>query len=115
MLTFRSLGGGLWHPEAAPTSAMRRAIDRNPRRLKDVLIDDRIRRDFLGGAQKSDAAAVKVSLTDEVMQVSLLMKLLEAFFKSNAENALKTKPKVSKSPFHRLLSAEHRRICLSCV
>jgi uncharacterized protein (TIGR02453 family) len=69
------VGGGLWNPEAAPTAAMRRSIDRHPRRLKDVLRDAKIRKEFLSGASDSDAAAVK------------------AFVKSNAESALKTRPK----------------------
>ncbi|KAF7187284.1 hypothetical protein HII31_11372 [Pseudocercospora fuligena] len=68
-------GGGLWCPEAAPTRLMRRAIDRHPRRLKDVLLHDNIRREFLAGAAKSDKAVVK------------------EFVRGNAENALKTKPK----------------------
>lgn len=54
---------------------MRRAIDRHSRRLKDVLLDDTIRKEFLNGAAKNDKAVVK------------------AFVKSNSENALKTKPK----------------------
>ena len=57
---------------------MRRDIDRHPRRIKDVLLDDGLRKEFLKGAPKNDAKAVK------------------AFVSSNAENALKTKPKVSK-------------------
>ncbi|KXT02513.1 hypothetical protein AC578_4192 [Pseudocercospora eumusae] len=69
------IGGGLWCPEAAPTRLMRRAIDRHPRRLKDVLLHDNIRREFLAGAAKSDKAVVK------------------EFVRSNAENALKTRPK----------------------
>lgn len=83
-------GGGLWHPEAAPTHAMRRAIDRHPRRLKDVLLNDRIRQEFLAGASKSDMAVVK------------------AFTKSNAENALKTRPK-GESHYFRPSSASTLR------
>ncbi|KAL1589892.1 hypothetical protein WHR41_01292 [Cladosporium halotolerans] len=69
------VGGGLWHPEAAPTAAMRRAIDRRSRQFKDVLLDDKLRKEFLKGAPKNDAKAVK------------------AFVTSNSENALKTRPK----------------------
>ncbi|KAI5370454.1 hypothetical protein Slin14017_G013330 [Septoria linicola] len=69
------VGGGLWHPDAAPTAAMRRAIDRHPRRLKDVLLDPRIRKEFLKGAAATDKAIAK------------------AFVQSNSGNALKTKPK----------------------
>lgn len=56
---------------------MRRAIDRRSRQLKDVLLDDKLRKEFLKGAPKNDAKAVK------------------AFVASNSENALKTRPKVS--------------------
>ncbi|EME87899.1 uncharacterized protein MYCFIDRAFT_148519 [Pseudocercospora fijiensis CIRAD86] len=69
------IGGGLWSPEAASTRAMRRAIDRQPRRLKSVLLHDNIRREFLSGAAQSEKAVV------------------EEFVRSNAENALKTRPK----------------------
>jgi len=58
---------------------MRQDIDRNPQRIKQVLINDGVRKAFLKGASKIDAKVVK------------------AFVASNAENALKTKPKVSQS------------------
>lgn len=58
---------------------MRRDIDRRPRKLKDVLSDESIRRDFLKGVPKNDAKVVK------------------AFVAANASNALKTRPKVSYS------------------
>jgi len=58
---------------------MRRAIDARPRKLKDVLSDESIRRDFLKGVPKNDAKVVK------------------AFVAANAGNALKTRPKVSYS------------------
>lgn len=77
ILLIWSIGGGLWHPEAAPTAAMRRDIDRNARRLKDILMDDRMRREFFAGAAKNERKVVK------------------AFVAANSENALKTKPKVS--------------------
>ena len=56
---------------------MRRDIDRNPQRIKKVLMEDGLRSTFLKGVPKQEAKAVK------------------AFVASNAENALKTKPKVS--------------------
>jgi hypothetical protein len=56
---------------------MRRGIDRRPQRIKAILTEDGLRKEFLKGAPKNDAKAVK------------------AFVASNAENALKTKPKVS--------------------
>lgn len=70
-------GGGLWHPEAAPLSSLREAIDQHPDRLKAALRDSRIRKEFLKGAAASDQAVVK------------------AFVESNAESMLKTKPKVN--------------------
>lgn len=71
------VGGGLWQPEAASTAAMREAINNSPQRLKDVLAEEGIRKEFLGGVGKSGAGAVS------------------AFVKRNSESALKTKPKVS--------------------
>lgn len=55
---------------------MRNEIDRNPKRLKDILDDSSMRAEFLGGA-KDTRRAVK------------------AFLEENAGNALKTRPKVS--------------------
>ncbi|KAK5133140.1 hypothetical protein LTR08_008164 [Meristemomyces frigidus] len=69
------VGGGLWHPEAAPTAAMRRDIDLNPSRIKTVLMGDRLRQSFLKGVPKQET------------------KVVGAFVASNAGNALKTKPK----------------------
>ena len=60
---------------------MRREFDRHPQRIKAVLTQDGVRKEFLKGAPKSDAKAVK------------------AFVAGNADNALKTKPKVSRSFF----------------
>lgn len=72
-----AIGGGCYHPEALYVGRMRESIDGNSQALKDVLSDDAIRKEFLGDAKKSDAAVVK------------------AFVKSNSDNALKTRPKVS--------------------
>jgi len=72
-----TLGGGLWHPDAAQTAAMRRDIDQHPRRIKSVLMENGLRQAFFKGVPKQEAKVVK------------------AFVASNAENALKTKPKVS--------------------
>lgn len=58
---------------------MRGAIDRRPQDLKAVLTEGGLRREFLEGASKSDAQAVEAFVAS----------------KSNAENALKTRPKVS--------------------
>ena len=72
-------GGGLWHPEAAPTAAMRRNIDHHPEMIKSVLMEDKMRKEFLKGAPKQESKVVK------------------AFVASNAGNALKTRPKVSSA------------------
>lgn len=79
MLTFVVTGGGLWHPEAPALAALRNDIDRQPQRLKSVLMNDQMRREFLNGVPNKEDKVVK------------------AFTESptNAESALKTKPKVS--------------------
>jgi uncharacterized protein (TIGR02453 family) len=69
------VGSGLWHPEAAPLALLRRDINRRPHLIKSVLTEDRLRKDIL-----------KVNAKDE-------KKAVKAFAASNAENALKTKPK----------------------
>lgn len=81
----RAIGGGCWHPEALYVGRMRNSIDGNSQALKDVLSEDTIRKEFLGDAKKSHAAVVK------------------AFVKSNSDNALKTRPKVSLSLSSRAL------------
>ena len=69
------MGSGLWHPEAAPLSLLRRNIDRRPHLIKGVLSENKLRKDVLN-----------VTANDE-------KKSVKAFAASNAENALKTKPK----------------------
>ncbi|KAK6411364.1 hypothetical protein LTR95_018099 [Oleoguttula sp. CCFEE 5521] len=54
---------------------MRRDIDRRPNRLKDILLEPRVRQDFLKNAPASAQKAVK------------------AFISTNEGNALKTRPK----------------------
>jgi len=56
---------------------MRRDIDRRPQRLKQVLKDANLRREFLRGAASDDKRVVR------------------EFVAQTNENALKTKPKVS--------------------
>ncbi|KAL8729120.1 MAG: hypothetical protein Q9166_004951 [cf. Caloplaca sp. 2 TL-2023] len=70
------IGGGLWCPEAAPLALMRKDIDKKSHKLKDVLLEPAMRKEFLGGIVKDEKKAVK------------------AFVEQNKENALKTKPKV---------------------
>lgn len=55
---------------------MRNAIDRKSPKLKIVLMEPSMRKEFLGGIPKDEKKAVK------------------AFCEHNRENALKTKPKV---------------------
>jgi len=81
MLTWLCVtGGGCWHPEAQRLALLRRDVDRKPHRMKQVLTNDRLRKEFLGGASKSEKDVVKAFVKS----------------RSNAESALKTKPKVSE-------------------
>ena len=75
MLTISITGGGLWHPEADAIAAVRNDVDTNPQRIKRVLTEAPLRKEFLSSAA-NEAKAIK------------------AFVSSNSENALKTKPKV---------------------
>ncbi|GAD97878.1 conserved hypothetical protein [Paecilomyces variotii No. 5] len=68
-------GSGLWMPDASKLALLREDIDRNPQRIKAVLRDVDIRREFFNGIPDDDGKAVK------------------AFASQNRENALKTKPK----------------------
>lgn len=70
------VGAGLWQPEAAPLALMRRAIDLKSQKLKTVLLEPAMRKEFLKGAANDEKKVVK------------------AFVESNKENMLKTKPKV---------------------
>ena len=70
------LGAGLWHPDAAPLALLRRAVDGKSHKLKEVLLGERLRKEFLGGAKAKEADCVS------------------KFAALNKENALKTKPKV---------------------
>ncbi|KAL8687905.1 MAG: hypothetical protein Q9224_005019 [Gallowayella concinna] len=69
------IGGGLWCPEAAPLTLMRKDIDRKSHKLKTVLMEPAMRKEFLGGIPKDEKKAIR------------------AFTEQNKENALKTKPK----------------------
>jgi hypothetical protein len=60
---------------------VRDSIDKHPERIRAILMDDEMRKSFLKGAPKQESKAIK------------------AFCASNAENMLKTKPKVSISTF----------------
>ncbi|KAG9539432.1 hypothetical protein KCU71_g20139, partial [Aureobasidium melanogenum] len=67
------VGGGYWSPDARALAALRTTIDENPQRLKDVLMNHKMRAEFLSGSSKKTA--------------------VKSFVKTNAETALKTKPK----------------------
>lgn len=69
------IGGGLWCPEAQPVAKLRRDIDRKPHKIKAVLLDEGLRKEFFDGIPADEAKAVK------------------AFTACNAGNALKSKPK----------------------
>ena len=71
------VGAGVWHPEAAPLSLLRKAVDRHGDRLKGVLMGDDLRKTYLGGVKKDEKECVK------------------KFVALNQESALKTKPRVS--------------------
>ncbi|KAL2217225.1 hypothetical protein M432DRAFT_549948 [Thermoascus aurantiacus ATCC 26904] len=69
------VGSGLWMPEASKLALLREDIDRNPRRIKAVLNEAGMRREFFNGIPDDEEKAVK------------------AFVSQNQENALKTKPR----------------------
>jgi hypothetical protein len=66
-------------PEANYLALLRQDMDRRSQRLKTVLRDERIRREFLKGVPNDEKKVVK------------------AFVGQNQESALKTKPKVGLS------------------
>ena len=63
-------------PDGNQLARLRRNIDRRPQRLKAVLTNEDLRREFLEGIDDDEA------------------KVTEAFAHQNQENALRTKPKV---------------------
>lgn len=73
-------GGGSWCPESQPLSRLRTDIDRRPQRFKSVLMDERVREEFLGGAPKDGKKVVQKFVSS----------------KTNKEYALKTRPQVSR-------------------
>ncbi|KAG8629671.1 hypothetical protein KVT40_003536 [Elsinoe batatas] len=70
------LGGGSWFPESQPLARLRTNIDRRPADLKSILMNERLRKEFLNGAPKNEK---------KVVQAFTLSKM-------NAESALKTRP-----------------------
>jgi hypothetical protein len=67
-------------PEAGPLALLRHQVDRKSHKLKKVLMEAQLRKEFLGGVDKDDKQVVT------------------AFVNKNQENILKTKPKVSLNP-----------------
>lgn len=76
------IGGGLWHPDGPAVARLRASIDERPRRWRRVLTDAAFRRTFLPSAAAAKGGPEAVERA-----------ALKAFAASNAENALKTKPK----------------------
>ena len=74
------VGSGIWMPEAAPLALLRRDVDRNPHKIKQVLVDPMIRKECFKGCPKDEKKAIK------------------AFVEANKENALKTRPKARNIP-----------------
>jgi uncharacterized protein (TIGR02453 family) len=79
------LGGGYYSSDNLTLACLREDIDQQPHQFKSVLMDDRIRKTFFPG-MKADQK-----------------KILESFYKMNAENALKKKPKVHHCRFAEVL------------
>lgn len=52
-------GGGHWQPDAVALSKLRQDIDRKPHKIKAVLTDERIRKEFLSGVPDHEKKAVK--------------------------------------------------------
>ena len=86
MLTFQ--GGGYWQPDAAALAKLRHDIDRKPHKIKSVLRNDSIRKEFLGGVPDDDRKAVKAFTSSSM----------------NQSNALKRNPKVSEEQICDILS-----------
>ncbi|PLN78554.1 hypothetical protein BDW42DRAFT_187298 [Aspergillus taichungensis] len=69
------VGSGLWHPEADKLALLRDEVNANSDRLKSILKQEGLRREFLKGVPDDE---------DQVV---------DAFCNQNKEGALKTKPK----------------------
>ncbi|KAL1956399.1 hypothetical protein VTO42DRAFT_7382 [Malbranchea cinnamomea] len=69
------IAAGVWMPEEPRLSQLRADVDRNSDRIKQILNDEDLRREFLNGIPSDERMAVK------------------EFVSQNQETALKTKPK----------------------
>ena len=76
LLTVMTLAAGLWMPQASDVSALRQDMDQNPQRIKRILNDADVRKQFMNGIPDDEKKAVK------------------AFVSQNQESALKSKPMV---------------------
>ncbi|EER36782.1 conserved hypothetical protein [Histoplasma capsulatum H143] len=74
------ISSGLWHPEAEKLALLRRDIDQNSLRIKNVLNAVDVREEIFNGIPKTKKEAVL------------------AFVSQNQESALKTKPKTFHGP-----------------
>ena len=83
------VGAGVWHPEAPPLALLRQAVDRKSHKLKEILMADGMRRDFLGVAKADEK------------------KCVAKFVDLNQESALKTKPKVCTLQLANVCKEEH--------
>ncbi|KAF2466001.1 uncharacterized protein BDR25DRAFT_238555 [Lindgomyces ingoldianus] len=72
--TTRSEGGGLWQPDAQPLALLRRDIDRKPQRIKRVLTDTGIRKEFLEGIPNDEKKAVKAFTNQSTNRSTALKK-----------------------------------------
>lgn len=74
--TDRFLGGGYYACDNETLACLREDIDTQPHQFKSILMEDNFRQTFFPGIKKDEK------------------KIVEAFCKMSADNALKKKPKV---------------------
>lgn len=114
------VGGGLWHPGGEALARLRASIDERPRRWRRVLTEPAFRGTFLSGASAALAAKPKLKPKSKAKAKAKdgdvggggdedeTAAVLREFARTNAEGALKTKPKVSMEwaiPLRRALSS----------
>lgn len=75
------VGCGLYHPENDAIHKLRESIDERPRRWRRILNDPALKKQFLPSAAKNSKPEAA----------------LKAFADRNQDNALKTKPKVTRN------------------
>ncbi|KAF2036274.1 hypothetical protein EK21DRAFT_96220 [Setomelanomma holmii] len=57
------VGGGLWQPEASALAKLRHDVDRKPHKIKQVLTDAGIRKEFLGNVSEKKAVRAFTNLS----------------------------------------------------